>query len=351
MHFAVTNVGPDDQIVVKSPDGADVRASGQAQVRAVGSSQRWRVQAPAKGAWRVESALPDPNLFSLMLPAQLQLVPRPPAPTTDSQVAFTATLLEGNAVHADSLRDETFTLELVRDGRDQSPRQVGLRSGDTGSLLVTVTGRRRLRLVRCRSRRWTARLSRLVEDPQTGETDRLVFGSVSFVVTEPTPPPTPTPTPTPSPTTAARRYADADAHRLPLRQVPPPLQPLRRAPTPTATATPTPTPTPTATPTPTPSPTPTPTPTPLPECAPESPKTARFTPPDTRLEAKRVDLNLDNLPRLSTRATQTAVLEEAEDCLAVAAIQAQLRVTDVAGLGPACPTCSASVTGRPAADA
>ena len=137
VHFAVTNVGPDDQIAVKSPDGRDVRERGQAQVRAVGSAQRWRIQAPAKGAWRVESALPDPNLFSLMLPAQLQLVPRPPAPTTDSQIVFTATLLDENAVHADSLRGETFTLELVRDGRDQPPRQVGLRPGDAGSLLVT----------------------------------------------------------------------------------------------------------------------------------------------------------------------------------------------------------------------
>ena len=122
VHFAVTNVGPDDQIVVKSPDGLNVHESGQAQLRAVGSSQRWRIQAPVKGAWRVESALPDPNLFSLMLPAQLQLVPQPEAPTTDSRIEFVATLLDKSAVHTDSLRGEAFTLELVRDGRDQSPR-------------------------------------------------------------------------------------------------------------------------------------------------------------------------------------------------------------------------------------
>ena len=333
VHFAVTNVGPDDQITVKSPDGRDVREHGQAQVRAVGSSQRWRVQAPAKGAWRVESALPDPNLFSLMLPAQLQLLPRPPVPTTDSRIAFTATLLDENAVHTDSLRAETFTLELVRDGRDQPPRQVGLRPGDARSLLVTSQDGGET-IGRLDAGRWTARLSLLIQDPQTGEADRLVFGSVSFVVTEPTPTPTPAPTPTqtpaPTPTPAPS---------------PSPTPTSTPSPIPTATATPT--PTSTSAPTPTPSPTPTPTTTPQPECAAESPKTASFSPPDTRLDAYRLGFTWDNRPRFRIRNTQAAVLEEQSDCRASAAIQTQLRLTDLAGVGPACPRCAASVTGRP----
>ncbi len=336
VHFAVTNVGPDDQIVVKSPDGSDVSESGQAQLRAVGSSQRWRIQAPARGAWRVESALPDPNLFSLMLPAQFQLVPRPQAPTTDSQIEFVATLLDENAVHADSLRGEAFTLELVRDGRDQSPRQVGLRSGDAGSLVVTSSDGGDT-IGRLPAGRWTARLSRLVEDPQTGETDRLVFGSVSFVVTEPTPTPTPAPTPTPEPTSTPAPTPTPS---------PSPTPTFTPSPTPTATATPTPTPTPTSTPTPTPTPSPTPTPTPLPECAAESPKSASFVPADTRLDAYLFGFTWDNRPRFRVRNAQAAVLDEQSDCQAAAAIQAQLRVTDLAGVGPACPRCSVSVTGR-----
>ncbi|MCY3749057.1 MAG: VWA domain-containing protein [Chloroflexi bacterium] len=345
VHFAVTNVGPDDRITVKSPDGRDVREHGQAQLRAIGSSQRWRIQAPAKGAWRVESALPDPSLFSLMLPAQLQLVPRPAAPTTDSQVAFTAMLLEGSAVHADSLRDETFALEMVRDGRDQPPRQVGFRLAEAGSLFVTAEDGSDT-IGRLQAGRWTARLSRLVEDPQTGEADRLVFGSVSFVVSEPTPTPTPTPTPapTPEPTPAPTPTPTPS---------PSPTPTFTPSPTPTATATPSPipTPTPTFTPTPTPRPTPTssptPTPTPLPECAAESPKTASFAPPDTRLDAYRLGFTWDNRPRFRVRNTQAAVLEEQSDCLPASAIQAQLRVTDLAGVGPACPRCSNSVTARP----
>ena len=136
-----------------------------------------------------------------MLPAQLQLVPQPEAPSTDSQIEFVATLLDENAVHTDSLSGEAFTLELVRDGRDQSPRQVGLRSGDAGSLLVTSQDGGDT-IGRLAAGRWTARLSRLVEDPQTGETDRLVFGSVSFLVTEPTP----------TPHASPHAYAGSDAH-------------------------------------------------------------------------------------------------------------------------------------------
>ena len=335
VHFAVTNVGPDDQISVKSPDGRDVRENDQARLRAVGSSQRWRIQAPAKGAWRVESALPDPNLFSLMLPAQLQLVPQPTAPTTDSQVAFTATLLDGGAVNTDSLRDETFTLELVRDGRDQSPRQVGLRSGDAGSLLVTSHDGGNT-IGQFAAGRWTARLSRLVEDPQTGEADRLVFGSVSFVVTEPTPTPTPSPTATPTPASTPTPTPS-----------PSPTPTHTPSPSPTVAATPTPTPTSSPTPSPSPMPTSTPTPTPLPECTAESPKTASFVPADTRLDAYRLGFTWDNRPRFRVRNTQAAMLEEQSHCRAEAAIQAQLRLTDLAGIAPACPRCSVSVTGRP----
>jgi len=336
VHFAVTNVGPDDRISVKSPDGRDVRENGQARLRAVGSSQRWRIQAPAKGVWRVESALPDPNLFSLMLPAQLQLVPRPTAPTTDSPVAFTATLLDGDAVNTDSLRDETFTLELVRDGRDQPPRQVGLRSGDAGSFLVTSHDGGDT-IGQLAAGRWTARLSRLVEDPQTGEADRLVFGSVSFVVTEPTPTPVPTPTQTPAPTPTPEPTPTPS---------PSPTPTSTPSPTPTATATPIPTPTPSPTPTPTPTPSPTPTPTPLPECAVESPKTARFVPADTRMDAYRLGFTWENRPRFRLPNSQTALLEEQSDCRTAVAVQAQLRVTDLAGVGPACPRCTASITGR-----
>ena len=94
-----------------------------------------------------------------------------------------------------------------------------------------------------------------------------------------------------------------------------------------------------------PTPTPTPTPTPLPECAAESPKTASFAPPDTRLDAYRLGFTWDNRPRFRVRNTQAALLDEQTDCQAAAAIQAQLRVTDLAGVGPACPRCSNSVTG------
>ena len=201
VHFVITDIEPDHEITVKTPDGATVTPNGRARVRTVGETQRWRIVAPESGEWRIESSDEGPSAFSLMRPAQLQLRPETATPTTDAEIKLTASPLPGIDVDEDSLDQAPFMLELVHDERDEQPLNVRLRrDGDT---FVVTSADGGDTIGRLRIGRWTVRLTRSVEDPVTGEADQLVIGNVTFDVSAPPPNTPPTASIDPSQVTAA----------------------------------------------------------------------------------------------------------------------------------------------------
>ncbi len=301
VHFAISGVDTNAQVVIMSPNGDAIQPGGSTQVRTFGSSQRWRISAPQKGTWRVESAAPDAELFSLMLPTQLLLAPVPAAPTTESSIGLLAELQEGTEIHMGSLRGERFTLELVHNGVDQPLREVLILETPEGSLVVeTPNGDDAIGALGIG--RWTARLSKSIPVPGTGEFDQALIGSVSFVVTEPQAAPTPT------------------ATRIPGRATTP-------APVSTSTSVPN--------------------PVPAPECGTEIAVNVEFSPPENRVAAFRFGFTWEDRPRFRVRNTQSATLSQIPECAAFEAVEARLQIAHVGGEGRPCPKCEASVAAVP----
>ena len=301
VHFAITGVGTNAQVVIKPPNGNPIRPDGRVQVRSVGSSQRWRILAPQKGTWRVESADPDAELFSLMLPVQLRLAPEPAAPTANSSIGLLADLHEGNEIHMGSLHGERFALELVHNGIDQPLREVVIYGTSEGGLAIE-SPRGGAAIGALGVGRWTASVSRSILNPGTGEIDQTLIGSVSFVVTEPAPKPTPT------------------ATKIPISA---------------------------STPTPVPTRTPTPQTVPTPACNAGSAKNVEFSPPGNRVAAYRFGFRWEDRPRFRVRNQQSAILSELPGCVAVDAVQARLQIAPADGQRRECPNCEAFATSIP----
>lgn len=190
--FVIRGLQPQDKVRVVSPAGREVQAGISAKVTTAGGAERWRVRAPTKGTWRVESSNPAAQLSvsQVLVPQRFELQPVPEQPGVGGAVTFELRPEGELLVDVPSLQSEIFELRLQVEGGSERRYPVRLVDRPSGVLRteppVTVTP----------AGRWSAALLLPVN------ADALLLGRTSFVVSVVPPTPTITPTASPTPRTA-----------------------------------------------------------------------------------------------------------------------------------------------------
>lgn len=193
--FVVEGLREGDTIRVVGPDGQERLPGPGVSVATVGGSRRWRIQAPPRGTWRVESSNPNAavTVSTVLIPVKMNLRPVPASPTAGSDVGLEATIAGQAGVDIPSLLAQPFALESRHAGNQQAERTVNLRAGPGGGFVIDRA------IPSAPAGEWAVTLVLPVGDR------RLVLGDATFTVApgeqpaSPTPTPAPTPTPTPPP--------------------------------------------------------------------------------------------------------------------------------------------------------
>ncbi|MGD9892586.1 MAG: vWA domain-containing protein [Dehalococcoidia bacterium] len=188
VQFVIDGLRTGTGVRIVAPDGSERQPGPSVQYTIEGDRQRWRVRAPARGVWRVDSLDADAQLAvtQVAIPAQFDVRPIPEQPI--AQAALSLQLLPTGTSQIDlaSAAGETVELEAQRNGQAAITRQVTLERAGTGLRISNA-------LAAAEEGQWRFRVITAFGDR------RVVIGEGSVnVVAQPSPSPTPVPTQTPA---------------------------------------------------------------------------------------------------------------------------------------------------------
>lgn len=192
--FLVEGLRPNDAVRVLGPDGTERQPGANVERTNEGDRQRWRVRAPARGVWRVQSTNPDARLTvsRLAVPVRFDLKPAPSSPAAGDSLDLEATPAGTTPIDLPSVAGEPLELQVQRGNEPPVTRQVSMEQGPRGLVI-------RAALPNVTAGAYRATLVLPFEDR------RLILGEAQISVAQARPAtatPTASPAPTPIPTAA-----------------------------------------------------------------------------------------------------------------------------------------------------
>jgi hypothetical protein len=138
--FVVEGLAPGDSVRIVGPDGVERSQGAGAERIAEGDRQRWRVKAPQRGAWRVESSNASAQLTvsRVAVPVHFELQAIPTKPVAGDTISILAVPDPGSPIDLGSVPGEPLDLEVRSADGQATTTSVSLRQSSSGLIIGDV---------------------------------------------------------------------------------------------------------------------------------------------------------------------------------------------------------------------